>query len=168
MIKVNIKHSVGVFVLIAWGGCGYQIKGSDPGAYFETFSISGDPKILACQKVADRLESAGLLNKSSRDDKGIVVRCLSEKTDRRAVSVDASSLGAEYQIVYSVRYALDSAGGQNFVSPFWVSRSDTFLYNRRNLLGSHNEESVIRDELVDRVADQIVRAITRVSVAPEI
>ena len=39
---------------------------------------------------------------------------------------------------------------------------------RRNLLGSHNEESVIRDELVDRVADQIVRAITRVSVAPEI
>ncbi len=157
-----------LLVLLALGGCGYQLKSSDPGTYFRTYKFSGDQKILACQSVADRLERAGLASATSGTDKGIVVWCLSEKTDRRAVSVDASSLGAEYQIVYSVKYALESSDGRKFVQPFWVSRSDTFLYDRRNLLGTHNEESAIRDELVERIADQMIRAISRVSIAPEI
>jgi len=167
LIRVNFNYTFFLLVLWGLGGCGYQLKSSDPGTYFKAYTILGDQKILACQSVADRLERAGLSSAIGSADKGIVVRCLSEKTDRRAVSFDASSLGAEYQIVYSIKYALESSDGRNFVQPFWVSRSDTFLYDRSNLLGTHNEESAIRDELVDRVADQMIRAISRVSIAPE-
>ncbi len=165
---MNINSAVVFFVLLALGGCGYQLQNADPGAYFETYTLSGDKTILACQRVAGRLERAGLSRTSGGDDKSVVVRCLSEQTDRRAVSVDASSLGAEYQIVYSVEYALESGKGRRLVPPLWISRSDTFLYDRRNLLGTHNEESVIREELIDRIADHIVQAISRVSMAPEI
>ena len=164
---MNFNYTFFLLVLLGLGGCGYQLKSSNPGTYFKTYTISGAQKIIACQSVADRLERAGLSRANGSANKDIVVRCLSEKTDRRAVSVDVSSLGAEYQIVYSVKYALESSDGRKFAQPFWVSRTDTFLYDRSNLLGTHNEESAIRDELVDRVADQMIRAISRVSIAPE-
>ena len=165
---MNISRAVVLFVLLALGSCGYQIQSADPGAYFETYALSGDTKILACQAVVRRLERAGLSKTSGGDDKSVVVHCVSEKTNRRAVSVDESSLGAEYQIVYSVEYALESGEGRRLVPPLWISRSDTFLYDRRNLLGTHNEESVIREELIDRVADHMIQAISRVSLAAEI
>ena len=95
------------------------------------------------------------------------MRCLDAKTDRRAVSVDANSLGAEYRVVYSVRYGLESSDGRQFVRPFWITRSDSFFYDRDNLLGTYNEEAVIGDELADRVADQMVQAISRLDVSPQ-
>ena len=77
---------------------------SDPRASFQTYSLSGDPDILACKEVAERLESFGLSTNKDKNLSGFVLLCLREELDRRAVSVDANSLGAEYRITYSVRY----------------------------------------------------------------
>ena len=37
--------------------CGYQMGISDPRASFQTYSLSGDPDILACKEAAERLEN---------------------------------------------------------------------------------------------------------------
>ena len=36
------------------------------------------------------------------------------------------------------------------------------LYDRQNLLGTHNVESTIREELAGNVADQLIRVVSRV------
>ncbi len=135
---------------------------SDPSASFQTYSLSGDPDILACKEAVERLESFGLSPENDKNLSGFVLYCLIEELDRRAVSVDASSLGAEYRITYSVRYAIEAPDGKTLVAPSWIRRSDSFLYDRQNLLGTHNVESTIREELAANVADQLVRVVSRV------
>ena len=142
--------------------CGYQMGISDPSISFQTYKLSGNTEILACEEVADRLENFGLSAKTGKGLSGFVLHCLIEEIDRRAVSVDASSLGAEYRITYSVRYAIEALDGKMLVAPSWVRRSDSFLYDRQNLLGTYNVESTIRRELAAHVADQLVRVVSRV------
>ena len=142
--------------------CGYQMGISDPSASFQTYSLSGDPDILACKEAAERLESFGLSTEKDKNLPGFVLHCLIEELDRRAVSVAASSLGAEYRITYSVRYAIEDLEGKTLVAPSWIRRSDSFLYDRQNLLGTHNVESTIREELASNVADQLIRVVSRV------
>ena len=142
--------------------CGYQMGTSDPSASFQTYLLSGDPDILACKEVAERLESFGLSTNKDKNLSGFVLLCLREELDRRAVSVDASSLGAEYRITYSFRYAVEDFAGKTLVAPSWIRRSDSFLYDRQNLLGIHNVESTIREELAGSVADQLIRVVSRV------
>ena len=166
-MKISGRQWIFATVVVFFSGCGYQIKAVDPRSIFESYAIAGDQQILACKKVAGLLESAGLTNQNIKGAVGVVVRCLDAKTDRRAVSVDANSLGAEYRVVYSVRYGLESSDGRQFVRPFWITRSDSFFYDRDNLLGTYNEEAVIGDELADQVADQMVRAISRLDVSPK-
>ena len=142
--------------------CGYQMGVSDPSASFQTYSLSGDPDILACKEAAERLENFGLSTEKDKNLSGFVLLCLIEELDRRAVSVDASSLGAEYRITYSVRYAIEDLAGKTLVAPSWIRRSDSFLYDRQNLLGTYNVESSIREELAGNVADQLIRVVSRV------
>ena len=40
--------------------CGYQMGISDPSTSFQTYSLSGDPDILACKGADERLDSFGL------------------------------------------------------------------------------------------------------------
>ncbi len=142
--------------------CGYQMGVSDPSTSFKTYLLSGDPDILACKETAERLESFGLSTERDKNLSGFVLHCLIEELDRRAVSVDANSLGAEYRITYSVRYAIEDFAGKTLVAPSWIRRSDAFLYDRQNLLGTHNVESAIREELAGSVADQLIRVVSRV------
>ena len=142
--------------------CGYQMGISDPSNSFQTFSLAGNTEILACKETADRLERFGLSAEKDENLPGFVLHCLIEDIDRRAVSVDASSLGAEYRITYSVRYAIEAPDGKTLVAPSWIRRSDSFLYDRQNLLGTHNVESTIREELAANIADQLVRVVSRV------
>ena len=79
---MNISRAVVLFVLLALGSCGYQIQSADPGAYFETYALSGDTKILACQAVVRRLERAGLSKTSGGDDKKVQVWALTDAPPR--------------------------------------------------------------------------------------
>ena len=142
--------------------CGYQMGVSDPSVSFQTYSLSGDPDILACKETAERLESFGLSTERDKNSPGFVLHCLIEELDRRAVSVDANSLGAEYRITYSVRYTIEDLSGKTLVAPSWIRRSDSFLYDRQNLLGTQSVESTIREELAGNVADQLIRVVSRV------
>ena len=91
--------------IVLLAGCGYQIGTSDPGAFFSFYELEGDESIMACGVVEERLKAAGL-SRGSDAAAGVVIQCLSEKVDRRPVSVDVNSLGAEYQIVYSIKYGI--------------------------------------------------------------
>ena len=152
-----------VFIItLSFGGCGYQMGISDPSTSFKTYSLSGDTAILACQKAAHRLNDFGLSMETGKSLSGFVLHCLTEELDRRALSIDASSLSAEYRITYSIKYAIEDLDGKTLIPPSWIRRSDSFMYDRQNLLGTHNVESTIRLELAGSVADQLVRVVSRV------
>ena len=142
--------------------CGYQIGIPDPSTSFQSYSLSGNTEILACEETANHLDRFGLSEGTGKGLRGFILHCLAEEIDRRALSVDASSLGAEYRITYSVKYAIEDLDGKTLVSPSWIRRSDYFLYDRQNLLGTYNIESTIRLELAESIADQLVRILSRV------
>ena len=86
-----------------------------------------------------------------------MLHCLIEELDRRAVSIDANSLGVSIALLTQfvtllktlVEKTLDGRTVLGFVD------LDSFLYDRQNLWNLH-VESTIREELAGNVADQLI------------
>ena len=89
---MSLRKILVFIITLSFWGCGYQMGIPDPRTSFKTYSLSGNTAILACQKAAHRLDDFGLLMGTDKNLSGFVLHCITEELDRRALSIDASSL----------------------------------------------------------------------------
>lgn len=90
-----------------------------------------------------------------------------ERHETRKVSLDRSARSAEQEMRVTVEFDLRDADGTVLLGPRTASASRIYAYDQNSIVALQSEEELIRRELCDSVAEQIVRQLHHASLVRE-
>lgn len=90
------------------------------------------------------------------------VQLLQAADNRRSISVGGDARAAEYELSLQVNFVLLDDKNVELTEPRWVRVQRIYRLNRNNLMGSNEEENILRREMRSDVVQQILRAINQV------
>ena len=155
----TVRNLVLALVVVAAGGCGYQLRGtvSIP-PELDGIHVAGPPEIGAALTLV--LDSGGLRVQPDRDAAGAVLRLSRERFDRRVLSVDPGTGNErEFELAYQVAFGLTGANGEELLPGQTVSLVRDYVYDPDAVLGKSREREALHAEMRRDAASRIVRRI---------
>lgn len=138
--------------------CGFQLRGAPPvSSALQPLAVacaSGVPDTL-CQAVREQL-TLGEVALTGRDTADYVLRLSDFQSDRRASAITAQAAAAEYTLRHTVDLEVVSADGVPLVASTRLNTSESYRYDETNVLAKQREEETLRQQMDDRLAQQII------------
>jgi LPS-assembly lipoprotein len=142
-------------------GCGFQLQGapSIPQAMQRTYIASDDAYSLFYRELRAGLRDAGVDLVDTPTDATAVFSISLDETDQRVLSVSARNVPTEYEVYYTIEYAVDNGAG-----PLLPRQSLTitrnYTYDSTLVLGKAREEELLRDAIVDDLVRIVLKRIS--------
>jgi LPS-assembly lipoprotein len=154
------RHAAAILALLLAAGCGFQLKGATPlPATVKTVYVATSDELSPfAVELGRALRAAGATQAASAGTADAVVRVAHDRTGRRVLSVSARNTPQEYQVFYSVGYAIDR-GGKPAVPPQEIELSRNYSFNESDLLAKDREETILREAMARDLADLVVRRL---------
>ncbi|KPQ28194.1 MAG: LPS-assembly lipoprotein [Marinobacter excellens HL-55] len=154
-LRLSLVTAVAATVL---AGCGFQLRGTSPvPAALQPLAVDCPDTLPGrfCQSVRDQLTLGGVeLAESAQAD--YVLRLRSYQQDRRASAITAQAAAAEYILRHTVSLELFTADRVPLIASTELSASETYRYDETNVLAKQREEEELRQQLGDRLAQQVI------------
>lgn len=133
----------------------YQLPSSLQQVYLDAPSFSEFAEVFA-----KRLELAGVerLSSADRQATAVVIQILTDRLDRRALSLSASGQVAEYELIYSVTYVLHQADGSR-LAPRSVEVYRDYQDDPNFALAKTREREVLLGEMREDAARALLRQV---------
>lgn len=103
-----------------------------------------------------QLRTAGVELVDVPDDTAAIFAISVDRTGQRVLSVSARNVPTEYEVFYTVEYALIS-GEDNLLIPQRVTLTRDYQYDETLVLGKAREEQLLREAIVK----DLVRLVSR-------
>lgn len=152
-----------VFVL---SSCGFHLRGS--GQISTQLDMLHVTAINAYGELVQKLESvltgAGVAIERNKSLAPYSLRIISEKNTRRVATTTSRIAVAEYELRLVVKIQLQNRAGDLIMAPSSLVTERVYTLDQANLMGSNEEEELLRQEMQDEIIEQIIRrveAITR-------
>lgn len=145
-----------IAVLLA--GCGFRLQGAlTPPAEMERTYVAGvDRHSLFYRELRAALREAGVEVVDDETTATAIFTIAMDYTDQRVLSVSARNVPTEYEVFYTVEYALDAADRRLIdVQSLTVTRN--YTYDSTLVLGKAKEGQLLREAL----ADDLVRIVLK-------
>ena len=84
---------------------------------------------------------------------------LVDETDQRVLSVSARNVPTEYEVYYSVEYALVS-GETRLLAPQFVTLTRDYTYDETLVLGKAREEQLLREAIVGDLVRIVLKQLS--------
>lgn len=107
------------------------------------------------------LQAAGVEVLDSPEDATATLSILYDLTDQRVLSVSARNVPTEFEVFYTVRYAI-SSGGQSLLEPQELTLTRDYTYDATLVLGKAKEEQLMRDAIVDDLVRIVLKQISAI------
>jgi len=142
-------------------GCGFQLQGAvtTPAAMDRTYIATEDRYSLFYRELRAQLKAAGVTLVDLPGDATGTLSILIDETDQRVLSVSARNVPTEYEVYYSVEYALAS-GEQSLISPQFLTLTRDYTYDETLVLGKAREESLLREAIVKDLVRIVLKQIS--------
>jgi LPS-assembly lipoprotein len=154
--------SLGLALLVAALalGCGFQLQGRTPlpAAFAKTYVEAEDRQSDFVQDLRKSLLGAGKQIAPARTAASAVVRIVEDKLDQRVLSVSGNNVPREYELVYTVRFAVE-VGGKEVIAPEEVSTTGDFSFDERILLAKEREQEILRAALARDLVSIVMRRL---------
>jgi len=149
---------------VAFAGCGYQLAGtaSLPVGMTKTYLQTNEPSSDFLISLRQTLRLRGLQLVDDRADASASLIISDDTTGQRVLSVSARNIPREYEIFYTVTFALEAAGVRLIDNASLIVRRN-YTFNETEVLAKSREERVLRRALADDLARQVVRRIEAAS-----
>ncbi len=162
-IIVRTLMLAGLAVLVA--GCGYHLRTWGLDGEIETAKIVSNLRNPVADPLGRALKSAGV-DVVSSGDADVTIELISDRENRRAVSVTDQARAAEYQTTLTVVYAVHDASGEPLASARSIQANRIYTVDRNNIVGSSEEQALLQREMVEDLVQQIIRGVNAVVTAP--
>ena len=157
-------HSAAVLLICSLMGCGFQLKGT-PGspdspslAGTELVLISSQPRGELTTALREQLRLQGVVV-GEKTTEGLVLRLGGERFQQRNLSLTAQARAAEVELTMIASVALSQGATELIVeSDAQVVRQ--FLNDPLTVVGKTEELRLLREEMRQDLAAQIIRRIT--------
>jgi LPS-assembly lipoprotein len=139
-------------------GCGFQLRGAPPvSSALEPLAVdcaSQVPETL-CRSLREQL-SLGNVSLAPVAEADYILRLKNFERDRRASAITAQAAAAEYTLRHSVDLEVISADRIPMVGTTRLTTSESYRYDETNVLARQREEETLRQQMDDRLAQQVI------------
>ena len=107
------------------------------------------------------LQAAGVEVLDSPEGATATLSILYDSTDQRVLSVSARNVPTEFEVFYTVRYAV-SSGEQSLLEAQELTLTRDYTYDSTLVLGKAKEEQLMRDAIVDDLVRIVLKQISAI------
>lgn len=161
-----------VGALFAASGCGFHLRSWEIGSAYDAVSLTTTARHAITDPLRRALAQTGVPLLDSPEDgetdgvapgKVLVLQVINASDNLRTASVGGNARTAEYELSTAVQFALGTADGTQLAQPTWARARRVYQLDRGNLVGSNEEQTLLRRELHADVVQQIMRVVNAVS-----
>lgn len=149
---------VGILGLAA---CGFRLAGSDPlpGVLARPYLSLKDPYTDFSREFEHQLKSSGAVVQSLRDASTATIEVTKDLVEQRTLSVSATNIPTEYELTYTVTFAVRGAG-KELLAPQTISLAKDYSFQEHLLLAKENEADIIRRQMARDLVSIAMRRLT--------
>ncbi len=147
-----------VLTMTTLAGCGFQLRGTSPvPAALQPLAVECPDSLPGrfCQSVREQLSLGGIELKPATEA-DYLLRLGRYQQDRRASAITAQAAAAEYILRHTVTIELMTTDRVPLIAATDLSASETYRYDETNVLAKQREEEELRQQLGDRLAQQVI------------
>jgi LPS-assembly lipoprotein len=147
------------FLLLA--GCGFQLQGAltTPAEMERTFIATEDRNTGFYREFRKSLAAAGVNVVDSPADATAIFAISRDETDQRVLSVSARNVPTEYEVFYSIEYALDG-GQKRLLDQQSLTLTRDYTYDPTLVLGKAREEELLREAIIANLVRIVLKQIS--------
>ena len=105
------------------------------------------------------LKTAGVELVDSPADATAIFSISVDETDQRVLSVSARNVPTEYEVYYTVEYALLS-GENDLLTPQFITLTRDYTYDETLVLGKAREEEFMREAIVQDLVRVVLKQLS--------
>jgi outer membrane lipopolysaccharide assembly protein LptE/RlpB len=130
-----------------------------PAEMERTYIATDDRHSLFYQKLRLRLQAAGVILADTAAESSATFSIVYDETDQRVLSVSARNVPTEYEVYYTIQYAID-AGADRLLDLQTLTLTRDYTYDSTLVLGKAHEEELLRDAVVEDLVGIILKQIS--------
>lgn len=155
------RIALALVVLIGLAGCGFELRGSAslPTEMSVTRVETPDPTSPFVRELELLLDANGVDVVDDVRADAAVLRIVSERITRRALTVSGDARVREYELVFALRFSLDGPEGNTLIEAETLRLTRDFQFDELEILGASNEEELLREDLRRNMAASLIRRL---------
>ena len=130
-----------------------------PAEMERTYIATDDRHSLFYRKLRLTLQAAGVVLADAPGESTATFSILYDETDQRVLSVSARNVPTEYEVYYTIQYAIDDAADR-LLELQTLTLTRDYTYDSTLVLGKAREEELLRDAIVDDLVHIILKQIS--------
>jgi LPS-assembly lipoprotein len=162
MIKCrSATAAAGGAVLVLLSACGFRMAGSDPLPHVlaQPYLSLKDPYTDFSRELEHRLKSAGAVLQNVRANSTATIEVTKDSVEQRTLSVSALNIPTEYELTYTVTFAVQGAD-KELLAPQTVSLSKDYSFQESELLAKQHEADILRQQMARDLVTIAMRRLT--------
>jgi len=142
-------------------GCGFQMQGAltTPVELERTYIETDNRHSLFYWELRRQLQAAGVELVETAADSTATISILYDETDQRVLSVSARNVPTEYEVYYTIEYAIDGSTAR-LVDPQSLTGVRDYTYDSTLVLGKAREEELLREAIVKDLVRIVLKRIS--------
>ncbi|XKH01440.1 LPS assembly lipoprotein LptE [Marinobacter nauticus] len=157
-LKASFPKALVLTAATVLAGCGFQLRGTSPvPAALQPLAVDCPESLPGdfCNSVREQLRLGGVeLASEARAD--YVLRLRDYRQDRRASAITSTASAAEYVLRHTVSLELMTSEQVPLIGKTDLNASESYRYDENNVLAKQREEDELRQQLGDRLAQQVI------------
>ena len=150
-------------VLAALVGCGFQLRNWDLSSAFASASVVATEGVTLDDALVRALRYSGV--DVVPDGSDGVLRLSQEREERRSAAVTAAGRAAEVELALEVTFSVEDSAGKELAPERSLRVARVQRIDVDNIVGSSEEEALLRDEMRQELASRMVRSLAMVAKA---
>jgi LPS-assembly lipoprotein len=144
----------------ALSACGFQLRGQQEYAFKRLAITGGAPLMVArLERMVEGGSDTVIVKASEKPDATLN---LSEGQGMRTLSLNSAGVVQEYELVYSVNYALYGADGTLLIPPSSIALNRSMTYSDQYTLAKGQEATLLYNDMRFDAVDQLTRRLATV------
>ena len=158
---MSLSRIAALALALLLAGCGFQLQGAltTPAAMERTYISAADRHSPFYREFRASLRAAGVEVVDSPVDATATFTIFLDETDQRVLSVSARNVPTEYEVYYTIRYALETATDSLLESQALTLTRD-YTYDSTLVLGKAREEAQLREAIVADLVRIVLKQIS--------
>jgi len=153
-----LKLSVCLLLLMGMSACGFHLRGGGLKTTIERVYVSAAPGSELVTPLKRRLRSLGVQVVGKPAGAPFRLHLIQDDFSQRTVSVTGRALAAEYELALAVHYQILNAQAE-VVADNHLDVSRIFRIDQGNLVGTSEEQALLRTEMREDLVQQIIRSL---------
>lgn len=142
-------------------GCGFRLAGSEPlpGILARPYLSVKDPYTDFAREFEHQLKNSGALVQGIRAKSTATIEVTKDLIDERTLSVSARNIPTEYELTYTVTFAVQGPD-KELLAPQTINVSKDYSFVEQELLAKQHEADILRRQMARDLVAIAMRRLT--------